>query len=222
MSIPRTPWSTSPWISSASTRSITCTAAARTAWTPSRPRSRAGGFQPDYTFVVEWEAVGEVVDAVGGVNFDVPRRMYYNDLTQHFKIDLQKGYQKLNGSQAMQLLRYHRQRRQRQYPQLRLPRRRPGPHQVQQSFPEGHAGAVPLQSYRRGPIKSLRPLRIWLRSFFRQRDDQAHHMALPSRPSSAAAAPSAWRTSPSSLCPTRESMCPPKVWKAVLRGARRG
>lgn len=64
------------------------------------------GFQPDYTFVVEWEAVGEIVDAVGGVNFDVPRRMYYNDLTQHFKIDLQKGYQKLNGSQAMQLLRY--------------------------------------------------------------------------------------------------------------------
>ncbi len=64
------------------------------------------GFQPDYTFVVEWEAVGEIVDAVGGVSFDVPRRMYYNDLTQHFKIDLQKGYQKLNGSQAMQLLRY--------------------------------------------------------------------------------------------------------------------
>ena len=64
------------------------------------------GFQPDYTFVVEWEAVGEIVDAVGGVSFDVPRRMYYNDLTQHFKLDLQKGYQKLNGSQAMQLLRY--------------------------------------------------------------------------------------------------------------------
>lgn len=64
------------------------------------------GFQPDYTFVIEWDAVGEVVDAVGGVNFDVPRRMYYNDLSQNFKIDLQKGPQKLNGSQAMQLLRY--------------------------------------------------------------------------------------------------------------------
>ncbi len=64
------------------------------------------GFQPDFTVTVEWEAVGELVDAVGGVYFDVPRRMYYNDLSQHFKIDLKKGPQTLSGSQAMQLLRY--------------------------------------------------------------------------------------------------------------------
>lgn len=64
------------------------------------------GFRPDFTVTVEWEAVGKLVEAIGGVFFDVPRRMYYNDLSQNFKIDLQKGYQKLNGSQAMQLLRY--------------------------------------------------------------------------------------------------------------------
>ena len=30
------------------------------------------GFQPDYTIVVEWEAVGELVDAIGGVDYEVP------------------------------------------------------------------------------------------------------------------------------------------------------
>ena len=64
------------------------------------------GFQPDFTVTVEWEAVGKLVDAIGGVYFDVPRRMYYNDLSQNFKIDLKKGPQTLNGKQAMQLLRY--------------------------------------------------------------------------------------------------------------------
>lgn len=64
------------------------------------------GFQPDFTVTIEWKAVGELVNAIGGVYFDVPRRMYYNDLSQNFKINLQKGPQTLNGSQAMQLLRY--------------------------------------------------------------------------------------------------------------------
>ena len=64
------------------------------------------GFEPDFTIVVEWEAVGDLVDAIGGVYFDVPRRMYYNDLSQNFKINLQKGYQLLDGSKAMQLIRY--------------------------------------------------------------------------------------------------------------------
>ena len=68
--------------------------------------SQLVGFIPDYTFVVEWEAVGKLVDAIGGVYFDVPRRMYYNDLSQNFKIDLQEGYQLIDGDKAMQLLRW--------------------------------------------------------------------------------------------------------------------
>lgn len=64
------------------------------------------GFQPDYTITVEWEAVGEIVDAIGGVWFEVPFNMYYNDLSQNFKVDLKKGYQLIDGSKAMQLLRY--------------------------------------------------------------------------------------------------------------------
>ncbi|MCI8527510.1 MAG: LCP family protein [Oscillospiraceae bacterium] len=64
------------------------------------------GVTPDYHVIVQWSAVGELVDAFGGVYFEVPKRMYYNDLTQHFKIDLQKGYQLLDGAKAMQLIRY--------------------------------------------------------------------------------------------------------------------
>lgn len=71
--------------------------------------SQLVGFVPDFEVVVEWDAVGELVDAIDGVYFDVPFRMYYNDLSQHFIIDLQKGYQLLNGDQAMQLVRYRKQ-----------------------------------------------------------------------------------------------------------------
>lgn len=64
------------------------------------------GVYPDFYVMIQWEALGKLVDAIGGVEFDVPFRMYYNDLSQHFKIDLQKGLQTLNGSQAMQLIRW--------------------------------------------------------------------------------------------------------------------
>lgn len=64
------------------------------------------GVYPDFTVMIQWEALGELVDAIGGVEFEVPFRMYYNDLSQHFKIDLKKGLQTLNGAQAMQLIRW--------------------------------------------------------------------------------------------------------------------
>lgn len=64
------------------------------------------GVYPDFYVTLEWEAVGELVDAIGGVDFEVPFNMYYNDLSQHFKIDLKKGWQTLNGEQAMGLIRW--------------------------------------------------------------------------------------------------------------------
>lgn len=64
------------------------------------------GVHPDFYVIVQWEAVGELVDAIDGVDFDVPRRMYYNDLSQNFKIDLQPGMQHLDGDKAMQLIRW--------------------------------------------------------------------------------------------------------------------
>lgn len=64
------------------------------------------GVVPDFHVIIQWEAVGKLVDAIDGVWFDVPRRMYYNDLSQDFKIDLKEGYQLLDGSDAMGLLRW--------------------------------------------------------------------------------------------------------------------
>ena len=64
------------------------------------------GFAPDFRIVVEWKAVGELVEALGGVWFDVPRDMYYYDPTQDLLIDVDAGYQKLNGDKAMQVVRF--------------------------------------------------------------------------------------------------------------------
>lgn len=68
--------------------------------------SQLVGFVPDYQVVVEWAAVGKLVDALGGVYFDVPRNMNYDDPTQDLSIHIQKGYQKLDGEQAMGVIRY--------------------------------------------------------------------------------------------------------------------
>ena len=68
--------------------------------------SQLVGFEPDYQVIVEWDAVGEIVEAMGGVYFDVPRDMNYDDDTQDLHIHISKGYQKLNGEQAMGVIRY--------------------------------------------------------------------------------------------------------------------
>lgn len=66
------------------------------------------GIYPDFYVVVQWEAFGELVDAIGGVYYEVPFDMYYNDLSQHFKIDLKKGYQLLDGEGAMGVVRWRK------------------------------------------------------------------------------------------------------------------
>ncbi len=68
--------------------------------------SQLVGFAPDYQVIVEWEAVGKIVDAMGGVYFDVPRDMNYDDPYQNLSIHQTKGYRKLSGSDVMQVLRY--------------------------------------------------------------------------------------------------------------------
>lgn len=60
----------------------------------------------DYTALLHIDAVRYLVDSVGGIEFDVPRRMYYSDPTQNLLINLQAGVQLLDGSSAEQLLRY--------------------------------------------------------------------------------------------------------------------
>ena len=64
------------------------------------------GFEPDYQVIVEWDAVGEIVKAMGGVYYDVPRNMNYDDPYQDLHIHQTKGYRLLSGSDVMQVLRY--------------------------------------------------------------------------------------------------------------------
>ncbi len=54
------------------------------------------GFSPDFYITVEWNAVGELVDAIGGVEFDVPYEMHYYDPTQNLRIDQAKGLRTLS------------------------------------------------------------------------------------------------------------------------------
>lgn len=62
----------------------------------------------DYYVKVNYDAVKEVVDKIGGVDIDVPKRMKYSDPTAEppLYIDLDKGQQVLDGDQSLQYLRY--------------------------------------------------------------------------------------------------------------------
>ena len=70
--------------------------------------SQLVGFEPDYQVVVEWEAVGKIVDAIGGVYFDVPYTMDYHDPLQNLVIEQEKGYRLLSGEDAMEVIRWRR------------------------------------------------------------------------------------------------------------------
>ena len=55
---------------------------------------------------VNFKAVETIVDELGGVEFDVPQNMNYDDPEQDLHIHLQAGPQLLNGEKALQLLRF--------------------------------------------------------------------------------------------------------------------
>lgn len=64
------------------------------------------GVTPDFYVVIQWEAFGELVDAIGGVYYEVPRDMDYDDPTQNLHIHIKKGYQPLDGEKAMGVVRF--------------------------------------------------------------------------------------------------------------------
>jgi len=66
------------------------------------------GFEVDGYAIVNLEAFVELVDLVGGVEFDVPMDMDYEDPTQDLYIHLKAGVQQLNGEEAMQLVRFRK------------------------------------------------------------------------------------------------------------------
>lgn len=64
------------------------------------------GIDIDYYVKVDLDAFHDIVDAVGGVDMEVEQRLYYNDPYQDLYIDLQPGYQHLDGDKAEQLVRF--------------------------------------------------------------------------------------------------------------------
>lgn len=66
------------------------------------------GYKPDGYMLIDLDSFVEIVDLMGGVEFDVPQDMYYEDPTQGLIIDLKKGMQTLNGYQAMGLVRFRK------------------------------------------------------------------------------------------------------------------
>ena len=64
------------------------------------------GFPPDAYVLVDLDCFVEAADILGGLDYDVPMDMRYDDPGQGLHIDLKAGYQHLNGEQVMGLVRF--------------------------------------------------------------------------------------------------------------------
>ncbi len=74
------------------------------------------GLNIKYYLTVDTEALRDLVDAIGGVYFDVPIDMDYDDSSQDLYIHLDKGYQLLNGEQAEWVVRFRHNNNGTSYP----------------------------------------------------------------------------------------------------------
>lgn len=64
------------------------------------------GIRPDNYVIVDLDGFVELIDAIGGVEVDVPQKMNYDDDAQNLHIHLEKGLQTLNGEDAMGFVRF--------------------------------------------------------------------------------------------------------------------
>lgn len=74
------------------------------------------GMDIKYYVAVDTKALRELVDAIGGVEFDVPINMDYDDTSQNLHIHLKAGYQKLDGDKAEQVVRFRHNNNGTSYP----------------------------------------------------------------------------------------------------------
>ena len=66
------------------------------------------GFPVDHYMIIDLDAFVEIVDTIGGVEFDVPIDMDYDDPWQDLSIHVKKGPQRLNGMDAMGVWRFRK------------------------------------------------------------------------------------------------------------------
>ncbi len=64
------------------------------------------GYNIDSYIVVDIKAFEKIVDTIGGVDFDVPVNMDYDDPIQNFSVHLEAGYQHLDGEKALGVVRF--------------------------------------------------------------------------------------------------------------------
>ena len=74
------------------------------------------GLNIKYYVVVDTKALRDLVDCIGGVYFDVPIKMDYDDTSQNLAIHLEPGYQLLNGTQAEGVCRFRHNNNGSSYP----------------------------------------------------------------------------------------------------------
>ena len=70
--------------------------------------SKLTGIYPNFYVLVKWEAIGELVDAIGGVEFEVPFDMDYDDPYQDLHIHQKAGLRLLKGRDAMEVIRFRK------------------------------------------------------------------------------------------------------------------
>ncbi len=66
------------------------------------------GVPVDNSVTVNLKGFVQLVDRIGGVDFDVPADMDYDDPAQNLHIHYEKGLQHLNGQQAMEVVRWRK------------------------------------------------------------------------------------------------------------------
>lgn len=74
------------------------------------------GLNIRYYLIIDTKALRDLVDAIGGVEFDVPIDMDYDDVTQALHIHVKKGLQLLNGEQAEGVVRFRHNNNYTSYP----------------------------------------------------------------------------------------------------------
>ena len=75
------------------------------------------GLDIKYYMVIDNQALIKLVDVIGGVEFNVPINMKYDDPSQKLHINLKQGLQTINGDKAEQLLRFRHGNKGETYPE---------------------------------------------------------------------------------------------------------
>lgn len=66
------------------------------------------GIYPEKYVTVNFDGFCALIDSIGGIEFNVPMRMYYTDPAQNLVIDLMPGEQTLDGKKAEMFMRFRK------------------------------------------------------------------------------------------------------------------